>query len=511
MTAPRERRRTRANAIRLAGAYLAITVAWILGSDYLAALIARDAAELSLIQNIKGLFFVTVMTLLVGMSATRLARAEAARQRALVFASTDPVTQLPNTRAFYASVADALAQTERQYAVMLIDFRDFARINATFGHQTGDQALFSIGRRLRALAGANGTVARLEEDKFAVLLPVSSPADATLFADRCIDRFRDETRVAGQTLLLTVNVGYALSDADNRHVAGLMDAADLALRTAKETGHNSAYRFSSELIRSQREHFHLEAELRSALTEERVEVHLQPQFALDTGALESAEALLRWTHPERGLISPAVFIPVAERSGLIDRIGEYVLNAACRMIATWHQEGLAPVRIAVNIAGHQLDDQRLGFFIRQAAKTWNVPLSSLEIEITESMAMRNPERAVEVLRHLRELGVTIALDDFGTGYSSLSYLLQLPVNKLKIDRSFIERLDTDQRQRRFVRALVALGHDLGMRVVAEGIETETQRELLRSFGCDLGQGFLLGHPMNGDAFSRLLHHGERAK
>ncbi len=501
-------RPARSNAIRLAIVYFVVTVLWILGSDHLANLVAQNAAQLHIIQSVKGIVFVTAMAVLVGIGAARLAAAEAARQRALMFASTDPVTQLPNARTFYAAIAAALAEDDRQCCVLVLDVRGFSRINNTFGRQTGDQALFTAGHRLRALVNANAKVARLEEDKFAVLLDDATSESAMKFANRIIDRFRQEMRVAGQSLLMDINVGFALSGDDGDHVASLLDAAELALRAAKESGRNTACRFSRELMLSRREHFHLETELRQALIDGTLALHLQPEFELASGRLVGAEALLRWMHPSRGAISPAVFIPVAEHAGLIEHVGEYVLRATCRTLSEWRRAGLPSLRVAVNIAGQQLDDERLAFYLRQAAEEWNVPLSLLEIEITETMAMRNPERALEVLAHLRSLGVTIALDDFGTGYSSLSYLLQLPVDKLKIDRSFIAGLEDDVRQSIFVRTIVALGHDLGISVAAEGIESETQHRHLLELGCDLGQGYFLARPMSTDDFERLLrkHH-----
>lgn len=496
--------RVRVHAIRLAAAYFLITVMWILGSDHLAALLATSQAQLHYIQNIKGVLFVSVMTLLVGISAARLASAEAAHQRAVMFANIDPVTRLPNTRAFYAAIASALAEEEHESCVLLLDIRDFARINATFDRQAGDQALFNIGRRLRTLADSKTLVARLEEDTFALLLKDTTPHDAGLFADRIIDRFRQEMRVAGESVPFNVNIGYASSIDHDGHVASLLDSAELALRKSKEAGHNVAKRFSRELLHDRREHFHLETELRHALADNSLEVFLQPQYELASGRLVSAEALLRWTHRERGPISPSVFIPVAEHSGLIDHIGEYVLRKVCSTLHEWRAAGLPALRVAMNIGGRQLDDQRFGLFIVEAAREWNVPLSSLEVEITETMAMNNPERALEVLDHLRSIGVSITLDDFGTGYSSLSYLLQLPVDNLKIDRSFIAGLETDRRQLVFVRTLVTLGRDLGIGVVAEGIETEAQRDQLRDLGCNLGQGYLLGRPMDTGAFRELL-------
>jgi diguanylate cyclase (GGDEF)-like protein len=501
---PTATRMARRGAIRLALAYFLLATAWILGSDHLAALLARSAEQLRWIQSVKGVAFVAAMTVVVGLSAWRLLRAEAARQQALALAATDPVTRLPNARAFYAALARELTGVNMRCVLMLVDFRNFARINATYGRDAGDQALFNIGRRLLAAAGENAQVARLEKDKFALLTRDAGREHIETLTRQIAERFRGEMRVGGHSLLLDMNIGYALAPEDGADVAALLDAADLALRAAKHAGHGTSERFRRELQQTQQESFHLEGELRQALNERALDVQFQPQFELASGALVGAEALLRWTHPVRGPISPAVFIPVAESSGLIDRVGEFVLDRVCHAMQEWRRAGLPVLRVAVNVAGHQLDDERLGFFITHAASEWDVPLSSLEVEITETMAMRNPEQAVDVLSRLRALGVTIALDDFGTGYSSLSYLLQLPVDKLKIDRSFVDGIDREPSRHSFVRALIGLGRDLGIRVVAEGVETETQRDALRELGCELGQGFLLGRPVPLDEFTRLL-------
>lgn len=495
----------RQTGIRLALLYFVVATLWILLGDHVALALAGSPEQLVLIQSVKGMVFVVAMTLFVGLATTRLARAEAERQRAQMFALTDPVTQLPNARAFYDALATEISHHDDAHcAILLIDFRDFSRINNSFGRPVGDQALYNIGRRLRALANRNQQVTRLEEDKFAVLLSIDDTDTPKKFADRIIERFHEDLRIAGQPLPLNLNVGYACYPEDGDNVAALLDAAELALKTAKDAGHNTAMRFRGALLQSRREHFHLETELRLALNQRGLSLNLQPQYELATGKLVGAEALVRWHHAERGLISPAIFIPVAEQSGLIDRVGEYVLDSACRALSQWQEQRLPPIKLAVNVAGHQLDDQRLGFFLMQASEEWDVPLHALEVEVTESMAMQNPEQAVEVLAHLRQMGISVALDDFGTGYSSLSYLLRLPVDKLKIDRSFISELPGNQQQLAFVRTLVSLGKDLGVTLVAEGIETEPQRELLLELGCHLGQGYLLGRPMEVDRFSALL-------
>lgn len=497
----------RKTGIKLALLYFVVATTWILLGDRIALAMASSPEQLAVLQSAKGVFFVIITTMMVGVAATRLMRAEAERRLAQTFALTDPVTQLPNARAFYDALATEISHHEDVHcALLLIDFRDFSRINNSFGRPVGDQALFNIGRRLRALANRNHQVTRLEEDKFAVLLATDDdPTAPAGFADKIIERFNEDMRIAGQPLPLDLNIGYACYPEDGDNVAALLDAAELALKTAKDAGHNTAMRFRGALLQSRREHFHLESELRLALNERGLSLNLQPQYELATGKLIGAEALVRWHHRERGLISPAIFIPVAEQSGLIDRVGEYVLDSACRALSQWREQELPSIKLAVNVAGHQLDDQRLGFFLMQAAEEWDIPLSALEIEVTESMAMQNPEQAVEVLAHLRQMGISVALDDFGTGYSSLSYLLRLPVDKLKIDRSFISELPGNQQQLAFVRTLVGLGKDLGVTLVAEGIETEAQRELLLELGCHLGQGYLLGRPMEVENFSALLH------
>lgn len=490
-------------AVKLALGYFLVAAAWILGSDHLVAAIASGPSQLERLQTFKGLGFVVIMTVLVGVSAARLTRAENARERALLFATTDPVTRLPNATALYRTLAGHVDE-RAAFALLLVDFRDFARINNVLGWQAGDQALYVAGQRLREAAGERALVTRAEGDKFAVLLPDMDAGSAEAAAQRICEAFRPEIRVNGQGFLLEAGVGFAVHPDDGAGVAPLMDAAELALQEAKAPGGDAVRRFSRTLLQSRREQFHLEAELRQALADDALDIHLQPQYRLSDGRLVGAEALARWTHPERGPISPAVFIPVAEQSGLIERISAFVFARACRTLRGWQDARLPGPRIAVNVAGHQLDHGRISFHLQRAADEHGVALSMLEVEITETMAMRDPDRAVELLGQLRALGVTVALDDFGTGYSSLNYLMKLPIDKLKIDRAFISRLEQDHRQCCFTRTLVRLGRDLGLQVVAEGIETEAQRRRLCELECDLGQGFLLGRPMPVDAFTELL-------
>src|SRR5690606_6308967 len=494
--------------IKLGIAYFVIAAAWVLLSDRAVEFLAGSAQSLAFLQSFKGVAFVAVMAVLLGGYAARLQRVESARLREQLLASFDPVTRLPISHSFYEELAEQLRHCEQsggRCAVMLLDFRDFARINDGFGRAAGDQVLQNVARRLQALPRAPEVIARLEKDKFALIIEDADDADVpAAIAEEIGVAFRREMTVDDNVVLLDYNISYAIYPEDGDSVSALIDAAELTLRAAKRIGANVAERFRPSLLHTRRRHFHIESELRHALNHQGLSLHLQPQFDLASNALIGAEALARWTHADHGPISPGVFIPVAEQTGLIDRISEFVMDRVCQALHEWRGRGLPEITVAVNVAGHQLDDGRLGFFLQKAAEEWNAPLHQLEIEVTESMAMRDPDQAVDGLSRLREMGVSIALGDFGTGYSSLSHLLRLPVNKLKIDRSFITDLPENRQQLGFVRTMVALGDELGVTLLAEGIETDAQRQHLLAIGCRHGQGFLLGRPMEIDAFADLL-------
>ena len=284
----------------------------------------------------------------------------------------------------------------------------------------------------------------------------------------------------------------------------LVSWADAALERAKRERINRLVEFDPSLERNRSEQFAIEMELRSALQKGELDVHFQPQVRLADGSVRGAEALVRWPHPVKGMISPGVFIPVAEQTGLIDDVGAYVIERSLEKLAGLTTDGYGDLLFSINAAGHQLDSGALPRLLEKAANRWNLPLDHIEIEVTETMALKKPEDSIRYLQELRDLGVSIALDDFGTGVSSLQYLLDLPVDVLKIDRSFISGLQDDPRKARFVRTIIDLGQDLDLHIVAEGVETEGERQLLGEMGCHVAQGFLLARPMASGAFRQWI-------
>lgn len=498
------RRHALSSAFIVAVLYLVVSLGWILFSDAAVLAIADNATEIGQLQNIKGIGFVTVMSVLLGVIIYRLVAFRTDRERVSALMSRDPVTRLLNLYAFSEQLRQAVARN-RPFSVIVVDVAGFAGINASLGRDRGDQVLSTLGGRLRRGLGDECTVARLQADTFGVIAP---PADANPsgveLADGLVGGLGSDLNVDGKFVELKITAGVAEFPDDGDSVAQLMDAADIALRRTRMPGARRAARYESAWQKARTEHFLLETELRDALRRRQLEVHFQPQFDLATSRLSGAEALLRWMHPEQGEISPQRFIPVAEQTGLIDQLTEFVLDAVCRQMRGWIDEGLEPVPVGVNIAGHQLGDLQLGVYVRDAVERHGVPFRLLQIEITERLAVRDPERGIELLNALRTLGVTIALDDFGTGYSSLQYLLELPVDVLKIDRGFIADLAHNPQRARFVKAIIELGRDLGMIVVAEGVETAEQHALLHALGCDFAQGYLLGRPVPAAAFRAQL-------
>lgn len=500
-----QRRRALASACKLAAVYLVISLAWILFSDAAVLMLTDDPEQLNRLQNAKGVAFVTVMALLLGLTVYRQVVSRIDSERANALMSTDPVTHLPNTLGFTEALSEAIAH-RKPFSVIVLDVAGFAGLNATLGRERGDQILSVLAGRLRRLLADDHVVARLQADTFAVLTPANSEhASGLALAEGVVAGLGSDLRVGETPVQLKVTAGVSEFPQDGDSVARLMDAADIALQRTRLPGARGVARYDANWRKARTESFLLENELREALRRRQLGMVLQPQFDLVTGRLAGLEALARWTHPTQGEISPARFIPVAEASGLIDQISEFILDSVCRQLREWMDQGLAPVPVGVNIAGHQLGDLQLGVFVRDAAERHRVPFELLQIEITESLAVRDPERGIELLNALRELGVTIALDDFGTGYSSLKYLLELPVDVLKIDRSFVADVHGSEHRRRFVKVIVDLARDLGIRTIAEGVETREQKARLQELGCDIAQGYLLGRPMAAHAVRELLH------
>ena len=424
----------------------------------------------------------------------------------------DSLTGLPNRTLLMDRLGQALSQAQRldqEVAVLFIDLDRFKLVNDSLGHHVGDQLLQEIARRLRATLRDNDTVARVGGDEFQVVVcNVAGPTDAARIAEKLMRTLGEPFTLEGQELHVTASLGVSLYPRDGASGELLLKYADTALYEAKGEGRNAYRFFSPEMNAQAHGRLRLENDLRRAVERHELELHYQPQLDLATGEVCAVEALVRWRHPVRGLVLPNAFIPMAEETGLVLGIGEWVLNEACRQVAQWQRDGLAdnlsPLRVAVNISARQLQRPGLDGAVRRALAFSGLPADCLELEITESSVMLDPQHAQSVLQSLRELGVQLSIDDFGTGYSSLAYLKRLPLDRLKIDRSFIGGIPADSDDAAIVETIIVMTHKLGLRVIAEGVETlEQQLQLVRQ-GCDEMQGFLLAHPAPAAELPALL-------
>jgi diguanylate cyclase (GGDEF)-like protein/PAS domain S-box-containing protein len=424
----------------------------------------------------------------------------------------DSLTGLPNRAMLMDRLGQALSQAQRldqQVAVLFIDLDRFKLVNDSLGHAVGDQLLQEIARRLRATLRDNDTVARVGGDEFQVVAcNVAGATDAARIAEKLMRVLGEPFVLEGQELHVSASLGVSLFPRDGATGELLLKYADTALYEAKGEGRNAYRFFSPEMNAQAHGRLRLENDLRRAVERHELELHYQPQLDLATGEVCAVEALVRWRHPVRGLVLPNAFIPMAEETGLVLGIGEWVLNEACCQVAQWQREGLAdnltPLRVAVNISARQLQRPGLDGAVRRALSLSGLPAGCLELEITESSVMLDPLHARSVLQSLRELGVQLSIDDFGTGYSSLAYLKRLPLDRLKIDRSFIGGIPADPDDAAIVETIIVMTHKLGLRVIAEGVETQEQRLQLVRQGCDEMQGFLLAHPAPADELPALL-------
>ncbi|HEY8976036.1 MAG TPA: EAL domain-containing protein [Burkholderiaceae bacterium] len=424
----------------------------------------------------------------------------------------DGLTGLPNRTMLMDRLGQALSQAQRleqQVAVLFLDLDRFKPINDSLGHLVGDQLLREIARRLRAALRENDTVARVGGDEFQVVVcNVAGATGAARIAEKLMRALGEPFTIEGQELHVTASLGVSLFPRDGASGELLLKFADIALYEAKGEGRNAYRFFSPEMNAQAHGRLRLENDLRRAVERGELELHYQPQLDLAIGEVCAVEALVRWRHPERGLVLPNQFIPMAEETGLVLGIGEWVLGEACRQVAQWQREGLvrgsAPLRVAVNISARQLQRPGLDGAVRRALADSGLPAACLELEITESSVMLDPQHAQSVLQSLRELGVQLSIDDFGTGYSSLAYLKRLPLDRLKIDRSFIGGIPTDSDDAAIVETIIVMTHKLGLRVIAEGVETLEQRLQLVRQGCDEMQGFLLAHPVPAGELPALL-------
>lgn len=420
----------------------------------------------------------------------------------------DTLTDLPNRLLFNERLAMALIKAQRMQwmaAVMFLDLDRFKTINDSLGHHVGDQLLVVVANRLRAAIRDEDLVARMGGDEFTLLLPkINSRKDAEKVADKILHGFSAPISVEGHTLYVTPSIGIALYPDDGEIAETLMKNSDTAMYCTKGEGGNHYHLYQSTMNGEAVQRLAIENDLHGALERHELELYYQPQVDLLSGEIVSMETLVRWHHPELGLISPAHFIPLAEETGLILPIGEWVLASACVQLKAWLDAGLMVKRVAVNLSARQFHRQDLIAMVEKALSDSGLSPEFLELEITEGIVMNDVTANIDTLVRLKAMGVKLAIDDFGTGYSSLSYLKHFPVDTLKIDRAFIRDMSSDSGDEAIVSAIITMAHSLKLRVVAEGVEEKNQLDYLKTQGCDEVQGYYFSRPLPVDEMAKLL-------
>jgi len=424
------------------------------------------------------------------------------------FASHDPLTGLFNRGMLNQRLQQALAQAqrfERTLAILFIDLDGFKLVNDTLGHNAGDALLAEIAARLRTTLREGDVIARMGGDEFVVLIEeFGEPLQVGEVAKKVLDTASRPYLLQGQECQVTASIGISTYPDDGRDAQALLRNADMAMYRAKEQGKNGFRFFSPQMNVHLTERLSLESNLRRAVEREELVLLYQPKVGIRDGQVTGVEALARWYHPTQGVINPGEFMPVAEDTGLISAIGQWALRAACRQLAVWREQGLPPLRVAVNLSQRQFAQDTLMQVVREALHITSVDPSRLELELTEAMVMRNPERAEKVLAQLKELGVGLVVDDFGTGMSSLKFLSRLPLDAVKIDRSLILELPHDRDAAALTRGVIAMAHSLNLRVVAESVETGEQWEFLRELGCEEMQGNYFSAPVSADVVAGIM-------
>jgi len=439
---------------------------------------------------------------------TDISERKASEQRIHRLAYYDALTHLPNRTLFQDRLHTALQQAERQKAwvvLMFLDLDRFKPINDSLGHAAGDRMLKDMAERLLDCVDDDDTVARMGGDEFTLLLQPRATREMALnrainVAEQILGSLVRPFVLENREFFVTASIGIALSPQDGSELSQLMKNADTAMYHAKERGKNNFQFYQADMNASALERLELESDLRHALEQNEFILYYQPQFSGDGKRLTGAEALLRWRHPRRGLVPPGDFIPVIEELGLVVDVGDWVLKEASRQLKAWHQAKLRVPKVSVNISARQFSDGQLGTRIATILKDTGLPPACLELELTESILMREVNEAMVILDSLKKLGLSIAVDDFGTGYSSLNYLKQFPIDVLKIDRTFVDGLPEGEQDAQIARAIIAMAHSLNLAVIAEGVETHEQLEFLREHDCDEVQGYLFGRPMPANQF-----------
>jgi len=433
---------------------------------------------------------------------------EAANRQLRHLATHDALTGLPNRVLLDDRLTQAIAHADRDgrsFALLVCDLDRFKMVNDSLGHGAGDELLQEVARRLTGLVRTVDTVARLGGDEFVLLITsIQDPEDAKRLAAQAIEVLQTPVRIAGIDVHTSPSIGIAFYPADGRTIEALTAHADAAMYCAKQRGRGNVQCFEGGMNAGSEDRVQLESDLHNAIALKQFELYYQPKVNTATGSVRSAEALIRWAHPERGLIPPDAFIPLAEECGLIGAIGEWVVREACRQARAWQDSGMTPLRISVNLSPSQFRGSGLTQTIRNALDDAGLHPQYLEVELTESAVMSEPEESIAILEQLSAMGVLVSVDDFGTGYSSMSYLRRFPIDKLKIDRVFINEIVSRPEDASIVRAIVSLAHSLRLKVVAEGVETSAQLDFLKHVGCDEYQGFHFSRPVPAIEFERLV-------
>lgn len=431
--------------------------------------------------------------------------------------SQDPLTQLATLPVFKDRLRQAVANAarhERSVGVMMLDLDRFGVINDSLGRAFGDELLCIVARRLTGCLRDSDSVARIGADEFGLLLSDIDEGPGAIrnsgfVAQKIYEALSKPVMLGNKMIEITAGLGITLFPQDGRKAGDLLKNAEAALSHARRQSRNNYEFFSHKMAEAARHRFALESSLRQAVDRQELCLYYQPQVELSTGRVIGAEALIRWIHPEQGVISPGEFIPVAEETGLILPIGEWVIRTACQQIATWRDKGLPPVRVGVNLSAVQFKRQDLEGIVRTALAETRIDPSCLDLEITESAIMDDVEKAVKMLDHISKMGVKLSIDDFGTGYSSLSQLRHFPFKTLKIDRSFILSITEDKGDRAIVNAIIAMAHSLNQTVIVEGVETEGQLGIMRDLQCNEMQGFLFSAPVPVEKLTEMLEKGQR--
>ena len=423
----------------------------------------------------------------------------------------DPLTDLPNRLLFEDRLEHAIANAKREkthLAVLFLDLDRFKNINDSLGHAVGDALLVQVAHRLRNMLRENDTAARMGGDEFTILVEnLVDPSYTAVIATKIQNQLKRPFDIYGRKLHITASIGISLYPEDGRDVGNLTKNADAAMYQAKENGRNNYRFYTTELTQSAFDRLLMETELRTAIKDNQLLLYYQPQFSILSGKMTGTEALLRWKHPRMGVIPPAQFIPLAEDTGLIHEIGLWALEKVCRQTRIWSDKGLFDGRMAINLSVRQIMMTDLILRFEEIIDKTGCPPKQLQLEVTEGLFMRQKEISIPVLEVFKQLGLSIAIDDFGTGFSSLSYLKQLPIDKLKIDRTFIKDIPENKDDVAITQAIIALGQNLGLDIIAEGVETEAQQNLLKIMGCQEVQGYLYGKPMSAEVFEQKLING----